>query len=104
MLKLQEKVLGPEHADTLTKPMIRWSTLKRNAKTPTPEAEISKWALKLQEKVLGPEHPDTLTSPNNLANALQLPSQHAEARRPSIVRCLSSGRRFLDWKTTRHAH
>ena len=66
MLPIRERILGPEHPETLAtrSQLASW----------TGEAGDSAWArdqfsalLPIMERVLGPEHPDTLTNRANLA-------------------------------------
>ena len=66
VLKLREKVLGPEHPDTLASRNNLAGALYGEGKYAEAEAEY-RAVLKLREKVLGPEHPDTLLSRNDLA-------------------------------------
>jgi tetratricopeptide (TPR) repeat protein len=66
VLKLREKVLGPEHPDTLASRHNLASTLNKQGKYAEAEAEY-RAVLKLWEKVLGAEHPNTLSSRNGLA-------------------------------------
>ena len=66
MLEDYEKVLGPEHLDTLRSiSNLAW-VLERQGKYEAAE-EMNLRALEIQEKALGPEHPDTLASVSNLA-------------------------------------
>jgi hypothetical protein len=60
-----EKVLGPEHPDTLTSVSQLGSVLEQQGKYEEAEA-MHRQDLAGSEKVLGPEHPDTLTSMHNL--------------------------------------
>jgi tetratricopeptide (TPR) repeat protein len=77
-LQLREKVLGPEHLDTLGSINNLASSLYQQGKSA--EAEVMHWqTLQLREKILGPEHPDTLTSINNLASSLYQQGKSAEA-------------------------
>ena len=66
LLPDQERVLGPDHPDTLT--------TRDNIASWTGECGDAAGALRLsrellpdQERVLGPDHPDTLTTRNNIA-------------------------------------
>ena len=62
-----ERVLGPEHPDTLTDRanLARWT-----GRAGDPAAARNQYAalLPVVERVLGPEHPDTLTERANLAH------------------------------------
>jgi Flp pilus assembly protein TadD len=85
-LELNEKVLGPEHPDTLTSINLA-VVLEGQGKYEAAEM-MHRRALELREKVLGPKHPDTLGSMNNLAFVLRLQGKYeaAEAmRRPTLV-------------------
>ena len=65
-LEARERVLGPEHPDTLTS--VNNLAALYQAQGRYGEAEpLYRRALEASERVLGPEHPDTLTSVNNLA-------------------------------------
>jgi tetratricopeptide (TPR) repeat protein len=74
----REKVLGPEHPDTLTSVNNLGSVLERQGKYEEAEA-MHRRALKGREKVLGLEHPDTLTSVNNLGLLLESQGKYEEA-------------------------
>jgi tetratricopeptide (TPR) repeat protein len=58
-VEVREKMLGPEHPDTLTSVGNLGLVLERQGKYEAAEA-IHRRALEGREKVLGPEHPDTL--------------------------------------------
>jgi tetratricopeptide (TPR) repeat protein len=75
---LREKVLGPEHPDTLTSMSNLAVVLERQGKYEEAES-MSRQTLAQREKVLGPEHPDTLTSMGNLAVALWRQGKYEEA-------------------------
>jgi hypothetical protein len=69
VLELREKVLGPEHLDTLAS--MDNLALVLNSLGKYEAAEEMHWrALELRRRVLGPEHPATLASVNNLARML----------------------------------
>jgi tetratricopeptide (TPR) repeat protein len=78
VIKLEEKVLGPEHPDTLGSRTNLAVALQSQGKYAEAETEF-RAVLKLEEKVLGPEHPSTLGSRNNLANVLAGQGKYAEA-------------------------
>lgn len=65
----REKVLGPEHLDTLASVFKLGLVLGSQGKYKESEA-MHQRALEGREKVLGPEHPDTLTSRSNFASML----------------------------------
>jgi tetratricopeptide (TPR) repeat protein len=77
-VKAREKVLGPEHPDTLTSVSHLGSVLECQGKYEEAEA-MHQRALKAREKVLGPEHPDTLTSVSNLGSVLESQGKYEEA-------------------------
>ena len=64
----RERVLGPDHPDTL---LSRNNlALAYRAAGRTDEAiSLNEQTLADRERVLGPDHPDTLKSRDNLANA-----------------------------------
>jgi tetratricopeptide (TPR) repeat protein len=74
----REKVLGPEHPDTLASVNNLGSVLERQGKYEEAEA-IHRRALEGREKVLGPEHPDTLSSVDNLGLILSRQGKYEEA-------------------------
>jgi tetratricopeptide (TPR) repeat protein len=78
VLQSREKVLGPEHPDTLVSVSNLGSVLKRQGKYE--EAEVMhQRELLIREKVLGPGHPDTLTSISNLGWVLRSQEKYKEA-------------------------
>ena len=65
-LALAERVLGPEHPDTLTSVNIWPASIRPRAAIARPSRFISaRWEPRARA---GPEHPDTLGSVNNLGN------------------------------------
>ncbi len=68
-LELRQKVLGPEHPDTLSGLNNLAVCLEKKGKRADAEP-LYRQALELRQKVLGPEHPDTISSINNLASCL----------------------------------
>jgi len=66
LLPILERVLGPEHPDTLTtrNNLAYWRGRAGDAAGAV--AALTE-LLPIRERVLGPEHPDTLTTRNNLA-------------------------------------
>ena len=62
-----ERVLGPEHPDTLTDRgnLARWTGRAGDAAGARDQFAA---LLPIEERVLGPEHPDTLTARANLAD------------------------------------
>src|SRR5207248_892457 len=69
-IKGREKVLGPEHPDTLGSVGRLAEILWYQGKYEEAEA-MNRQALEGNEKVLGPEHPFTLTSVDKLAIVLR---------------------------------
>ncbi|KAI2827285.1 hypothetical protein CBS133816_6557 [Aspergillus niger] len=77
-LQKREKILGPEHPDTLTSISQLGSVLAQQGKYT--EAEIiQQQALQGREKALGPEHPDTLISISQLGSVLAQQGKYTEA-------------------------
>ena len=66
-LSAREKVLGPEHPDTLTSMANLASTYWDQSRWKEAE-ELQVQAMETSKKVLGDEHPDTLASMANLAH------------------------------------
>ncbi|KAI4152241.1 MAG: hypothetical protein LQ340_003034 [Diploschistes diacapsis] len=77
-LEAREKVLGPEHPDTLTSANNLGSVLESQGKYEKAEAMYRRDLLG-SEKVLGPEHPSTLISANNLGSVLESQGKYEEA-------------------------
>ena len=63
---MRERVLGPEHPDTLATRanLARWTG---EAGDPAAARDLFAALLPVFERVLGPEHPDTLSARANLA-------------------------------------
>ncbi|KAF5235111.1 hypothetical protein FAUST_7283 [Fusarium austroamericanum] len=77
-LQARQKVLGPEHPDTLAS--IGHLGLILESLGRYEEAELMhRRDLEGSEKVLGPEHPDTLTGINNLGSALASLGRYEDA-------------------------
>ena len=74
----REKVLRPEHSDTLISVSNLGSVLERQRKYEEAEA-MHRRSLKGREKVLGPEHPYTLISVSNLRSVLLRQGKYEEA-------------------------
>jgi hypothetical protein len=77
--KLEEKVLGPEHPQTLGTRSDLANTLWSQGKYAKAEAE-NRTVLTIKEKVLGPEHPETLSTCFDLARCLRAEGAKQEAR------------------------
>jgi tetratricopeptide (TPR) repeat protein len=87
-LEAREKVLGPEHLDTLTSVNSLALVLTRQEKYNEAE-QLNRRALEGREKVLGPEHRDTLISVGSLATVLQ---EYDEAKAELLNRRALEGR------------
>ncbi|KAH0552892.1 hypothetical protein GP486_006908, partial [Trichoglossum hirsutum] len=74
----REKVLGPEHPDTLISISILGGALEGLGKYGEAEA-MHRRALEEREKVLGPEHPFTLVGANQLGRVLELLGKYKNA-------------------------
>jgi tetratricopeptide (TPR) repeat protein len=77
-LESRERVLGPEHADTLTSMDDLAAVLYSQDKYEAAE-EMYRRILELRERVLGPEHADTLTSMDDLAVVLRVQGKYEAA-------------------------
>ncbi|CUS15720.1 unnamed protein product, partial [Tuber aestivum] len=66
VLEGSEKILGPDHPDTLTSVNNLATVLKTQGKYDESEV-MHRHALEGREKILGPDHPKTQLSANNLA-------------------------------------
>jgi hypothetical protein len=67
-LDAMERVLGPDHPDTLTY-RNNLAEAYREAGRAAEAIPLHERTLAGRERALGPDHPDTLTSRNNLAAA-----------------------------------
>ena len=67
LLPDQERVLGPDHPDTLTtrNNIAHWTGQSGDARE---ALRLFQELLPDQERVLGPDHPDTLSTRNNIAH------------------------------------
>ncbi|KAF8536533.1 hypothetical protein BDD12DRAFT_781369 [Trichophaea hybrida] len=77
-LEGREKVLGPDHPDTMTSVNNLAQVLQSQGKCEQAE-QMNRRVLEGREKVLEPDHPDTLTSVNNLALVLQSQGKYEQA-------------------------
>jgi YD repeat-containing protein len=75
-----ERLLGPEHPDTLTS-RNNLAYAYRSAGRLGEAIPLYEQTLADRERLLGPEHPDTLTSRNNLAYAYESAGRLDEATR-----------------------
>jgi tetratricopeptide (TPR) repeat protein len=78
VLQERERVLGPEHTDTLVARSRLENALYYQGKYAESETE-ARALLAVQEKKPGPEHPDTLKARNNLATTLFAQGKYAES-------------------------
>src|SRR5205807_581456 len=92
IIKVREKVLGPEHPDTLFTRNNLAGVLDDQGKYAEAEAQ-DRELIKIEERVMGPEHPDTLWSRNNLAVALNDQSKYGEAEAEEFARRAAEGAR-----------
>ena len=88
-----ERVLGPDHPDTLTS-RNNLADAYRDAGRAAEAIPLHERTLADRERVLGPDHPDTLTSRNNLAAAYRAAGRAAEAI-PLHERTLADRERVL---------
>ena len=99
VVKLDEKMLGPENPETLTSRndllMFLWEHKSADALIEAQQI------LKLREKVLGPEHRETLSSRNNVAKSLGDLGRFSEAI-PQWRELLKVREKYSD-RTTRNA-
>jgi tetratricopeptide (TPR) repeat protein len=92
-LEERERVLGPEHPNTLAS-VNNLAELLRSEGDYAGAEPLFRRALEANERVLGPEHPDTLLSVNNLATLLSSKSDYAGAE-PLFRRALEASERVL---------
>src|SRR5713226_997524 len=79
-MEIRQRVLGPEHPDTLTS--MNDLALDLDDSGHYAEAEkLEREALDISRRVLGPEHPDTLMLMSNLANTLWQEGHYPEAEK-----------------------
>ena len=74
---VQTRVLGAEHADTLTTAGNLAISLNQQGKHAEAE-QMQREVLAAQTRVLGPEHDDTLTTADDLARTLAEQGKHVE--------------------------
>jgi serine/threonine protein kinase len=79
-MEIRQRVLGPEHRDTL-KTMSDMANLLRNEGRYAESERLYREALDGQRRSLGSEHPDTLLSMNDLALTLEQEGHSAEAEK-----------------------
>ena len=77
-LAARQRVLGPEHPDTL-RSLSDLSVLLDKLGQHLEAADMARQALAARQRVLGPEHPDTLRSLSDLSVFLDKLGQHQEA-------------------------
>ncbi|MGO9483129.1 MAG: tetratricopeptide repeat protein [Rhodomicrobium sp.] len=92
-LALAERVLGPEHPDTLKNVSVLAGLYARQVRYSEAEPLFER-ALAASERVLGPEHPDTLKSLMNLASLYRAQGRYSEAE-PLFKRALAASERAL---------
>ncbi len=79
-LTTRERVLGPEHPNTLSTVNNLASLYRKQGKYKQAE-RLYQRALTTKERVLGPEHPDTLGTVNNLAGLYWKQGKYEQAER-----------------------
>ncbi len=79
-MEIRQRVLGPEHPDTL-KSMSNLAFLLDREGHYAEAEKLDRETLDIRRRVLGPEHPDTLASMNNLALVLHAEGHYAEAEK-----------------------
>ena len=77
---IRQRVLGPEHPDTLASMNNLANVLDDEGHYAEAET-LYRETLDIRRRVLGPEHPDTIWSTNNLAVVLEDEAHHAEAEK-----------------------
>jgi uncharacterized low-complexity protein len=77
-LAVQQRVLGPEHPDTLNTATSLAIAVFTQGKYGESEA-MYRETLAVQQRVLGSEHPSTLNTANFLADALKFQGKYGEA-------------------------
>ena len=102
LLPVFERVLGPEHPDTL---YIRHSLARWTGQAGDPASARDQFAalLPVRARVLGPDHPDTLIAHDHLAywtgeagDAATMKSWFVAARRCTSAGRPNSARRTID--------
>ena len=92
-MQVRERVLGPEHPDTLASVNDLATLYERQGRYAEAEPLYLR-ALAARERVLGLEYPDTLISVNNLAALYDSQGRYAEAE-PLYQRALAARERVL---------
>ena len=77
-MEASERILGPEHPNTLTS-LNNLAVLLYEKGDDDAAEPLYRRALEASERILGPEHPRTLTSVNSLAMLLNATGRLAEA-------------------------
>ena len=83
-----ERVLGPEHPETVTGLINLAAIYGGFGRYGEAEALNRRALARRAKRVLGPEHPDTLTSVNNLAFLYSATGRHADAESFTAARSL----------------
>src|SRR5229473_4461998 len=79
-MEIRQRVLGPEHPDTLTSMNDLATDLDDSGHYAEAE-KLEREALDISRRVLGPEHPDTLMLMSNLGNSLWQEGHYPEAEK-----------------------
>jgi tetratricopeptide (TPR) repeat protein len=93
VMQVRERVLGPEHPDTLAS-VNNLAELYQGQGRYTEAEPLYQRALAARERVVGLEHPDTLTSVNNLAYLYESQGRYTETE-ALLQRALAAGERVL---------
>jgi non-specific serine/threonine protein kinase/serine/threonine-protein kinase len=79
-VEIRQRLLGPEHLDTLRSKRVLAGTLEGQARYPEAE-KLYREALDIQRRLIGPEYPETLSLANNLAGVLSDEGHFSEAEK-----------------------
>ena len=79
-MEIRQRVLGPEHPDTLVSVNTLANVLYDEGRYAEAE-KLDRETLDIRRRVLGSQHPDTLVSVNTLANVLDGEGHYAEAEK-----------------------
>ena len=96
LLPISERVLGPEHPDTLS-PRVNLARWTGEAGDAAAARDLFAALLPIRERVLGPEHPDTLAIRYQLARWTGEAGDAAAARDQYIALLPIVERVRLDW-------
>ncbi len=80
VIEIRQRLLGPEHADTLGSRNNLSISLRSQGKFAEAEAE-NRAVMEIRQKLWGPDHPETLASRSNLVSILIARSAYSEAEK-----------------------